>query len=186
MKKITRILSVVLLLAMLFSLCACAEENTEVPQGFLQAENEGADYYFYYPSDWILDRHDAGMTSAYVSERDFSNVSVTAFTNAGISYPSLVEYAEEYYLAQFESNFNQLSVERNQDQSLKRENLTVDGKEAIAIKYSADFGGEGYTFRAWLISHNGYIYTVLYTAKDGLYESHLEEASAIATNLRFR
>jgi hypothetical protein len=54
------------------------------------------------------------------------------------------------------------------------------------VKFSAEFSGELYHFRAWMISGNGYIYTILYTAKGPLYESHLEEATAIANHFRFK
>ncbi len=187
--KTKRIISLVLALVMLLSLCACASqegpEGVEIPSGFLMAENEKTDYYFFYPSTWILDRNDAGMTSAYVSENDFSNISVTTFT-ASVEYPTLLDYAEKYYFAKFEDNFNHLKVEKNQDGSLKRSSLKVDGCEALAVNYSATFSGENYGFRVWFISRGGYIYTVLYTAKEALYEAHLEEATAIAENLKFR
>lgn len=185
MKLSLRFLSVLLALIMLFSLISCAQEETDAPEGFLLAQNEGADYYFYYPNHWLLDRCDAGMTSAFVSENDFSNVSVTAFT-ASLQYPSLENYVEEFYLKQFSDNFNQLEVDRNQDGSLKRNVLKIDGCDAISFTYSAVFGGESYTFRAWLISYNGYIYTVLYTAKAELYENHLPYAEQIAQNIRFK
>ena len=187
--KTKRIISLVLALVMLLSLCACASqegpEGVEIPSGFLMAENEKTDYYFFYPSTWILDRNDAGMTSAYVSENDFSNISVTTFT-ASVEYPTLLDYAEKYYFAKFEDNFNNLKVEKNQDGSLKRSSLKVDGCEALAVNYTATFSGENYGFRVWFISRGGYIYTVLYTAKEALYEAHIEEATAIAENLKFR
>ena len=185
MKHITRILTLLLALTFLFSLAACSEESPDVPSGFLLAENEGADYYFYYPSTWLLNRSDAGMTSAFVSDTDFSNVSVTVFTSTG-QYATLQEYAEEYYFKHFEGNFQNLSVERNQDGSLKRENLKIDDCDAMSVAYTAEFSGEEYSFRNWFISYNGYIYSVLYTAKSGLYEIHLAEAQAIATNLKFK
>ena len=189
MKPITRITGMLLALVMLFALCACSAqkgpEGVEIPSGFLLAENEKTDYYFFYPSSWILDRNDAGMTDAYVSENDFSNVSVTAFT-ASAEYPTLLDYAEKYYFTQFEDNFNNLKVEKNQDGSLKRSSLKIDGNEALAVNYTASFSGENYSFRVWFISRGGYIYTVLYTAKEALFESHLEEATAIAENIKFR
>ena len=189
MKTNVRIVSLVLALVALLSLCACAAqegpEGVEIPSGFLLAENEKTDYYFFYPSNWLLDRNDAGMTSAYVSENDFSNISVTTFT-ASVEYPTLLDYAEKYYFAQFEDNFNNLKVEKNQDGSLKRSSLKIDGYEALAANYTATFSGENYSFRVWFISRGGYIYTVLYTAKEGLYEAHLEEATAIAENIKFR
>lgn len=187
MKTKLRWTSFLLAVLMLFCLSACGKEESEVeiPSGFLLAENENTDYYFFYPSNWLLDRNDAGMTSAFVSETDFSNVSITAFT-ASAEYPSLLSYAEDYYFAQFEDNFAGLSVEKNQDGSIKRTALKIDGCDALCVNFSADFAGENYSFRAWLISRGGYIYTMLYTAKTAVFESHEQEADAMAENLLFR
>lgn len=185
MKTKIRVFSLVLALAMLLSLASCAKRDPNIPEGFLLAENEGADYYFYYPETWLLDRADAGMTSAYVSEVDFSNVSVTAMT-ASEEYQGLPEYAEEYYLKQFTDNFQNLEVERNQDGTLKRSVLKIDDCDAIAFGYSAVFGGENYRFRSWLISYNGYIYTVLYTAKAEQYDANFDLAEKIATSIQFK
>ena len=86
----------------------------------------------------------------------------------------------------FEDNFENLQVEKNQDGSIKRTALKIDECEALCIQYSADFAGENYSFRAWFISRGGYIYTMLYTAKTAAFESHLQEAEAMAENLLFR
>ena len=188
MKRLYRISLFCLAMLMIFSLASCGKENdseVEAPSGFLMAENENTDYYFFYPSDWLLDRNDAGMTSAFVSETDFSNVSVTAFT-ASASYTSLLDYVEKHYFAQFKDNFNQLEIERNQDQSIKRSSMKIDGADVIAVNYTAVFSGEEYSFRAWFISYNGYIYNVLYTAKTQVFNNHLEEATVIAEQLKFR
>lgn len=189
MKSNVRTLCLFFVMAMLFTLCSCAAqtdaEGVKAPEGFLTAENEKTDYYFFYPSTWILDRNDAGLTSAYVSENDFSNVSVTAFT-ASAEYATLQDYAEKYYFAQFQDNFNNLTVEKNQDQSMKVSTLKIDSCNAIAVNYGADFSGEAYSFRVWFISKGGYIYTVLYTAKEALFDAHLDEATAMAENLKFR
>ncbi len=185
MKHIKKLACLLLAVLSLVLLCACSKPDPNIPEGFLLAENPGADYYFYYPETWLLDRADAGMTSAYVSEMDFSNVSVTAFT-ASNEYRTLPEYAQEFYLKQFTDNFQNLEVERNQDGTLKRSVLKIDECEAIAFQYSAVFGGEDYSFRTWLISYNGYIYTVLYTAKADRFEANLALAEQIAMNIRFK
>lgn len=188
MKSNVQLLCLVLAFLCLVPLAACSQKDEggiEPPSGFVLAENENTDYYFFYPSTWTLDRNDAGMTSAFVSEVDYSNVSVTAFT-ASAEYPSLADYAEHYYFKQFEDNFQSLEIERNQDKSLKKSVLKIDSADAIAVNYKANFAGEEYSFRAWMISYNGYIYTVLYTAKTAQFEAHLDEATVIAENLKFR
>ena len=101
-------------------------------------------------------------------------------------YTSLEQYAREYYLKQFSDNFNNLEPEYNQDGSLKRNNLKIDDRDAVTFQYKATFAGEEYSFRAWLISDSGYVYTVLYTAKSDVYENHLSYAELIAENIRFK
>ena len=189
MKKSTRVLCLLLSLLMLLPLCACGKkgegDEVEIPDGFALAENKNTDYYFFYPANWTLDRNDAGMTSAFVSESDYSNISITAFT-ASAEYPTLLSYAENYYFVKFQDNFNNLEVEKNQDKSLKKSTLKIDGCDALAVNFSATFSQESYSFRAWFISYNGYIYTVLYTAKTEVFDSHLEEAEAVAKALKFK
>lgn len=188
MKRLKKMLCVLLALLMLVAMCACSEsgsDEVEAPSGFLTAENDKTDYYFFYPAEWILDRNDAGMTSVYVSDKDFTNVSITTFT-ASAEYPSLVDYVEKYYFKQFEGNFNNLEIEKNQDGSLKRSVLKIDSFDAIAVNYTATFSGEDYSFRAWFVSKGGYIYSILYTAKADLFEAHFDEATAIAENIKFR
>ncbi|MBQ4037510.1 MAG: hypothetical protein IJC84_05220 [Clostridia bacterium] len=188
MKQFCRILALLLTLPMLLAFAACSAAETDVPAGFILAENQGADYSFYYPETWLIDRSDAGMTSVYVSENDFTNLSVTAFT-ADTRYSDLPTYADQYYFKQMEGNLNEFQVERNQDGSLKRTVLKVDGLDAIAVNYSAVLGGEHFSYRIWFISYNGYIYHVQYcgkvTGERDLYQDHLDEAEAIVSNLRF-
>ena len=183
MKRIVALLMLFVTL-LTFVSCSAEQEEVSVPDGFLQAEKNGADYEFFYPDTWILERNDAGVKSVYVSENDFSNVNVTAFT-ASYEYADLASYAKEYYFEQFESNFKNLSIEKNQDGSIKGSALKIDGCPAYAVNYSAEFGGETYSFRVWFISCDGYIYTVLYTAKEALFEEHLTLASKTAEFIRF-
>ena len=138
MKKFLRVVSLLCAAVLLFTLVSCGKNEEEtVPDGFLKADNEGADYTFFYPATWILDRCDAGMTSAYVSESDFSNVSITAFTASG-ALRTVAEYVESYYFSQFEDNFHNLTVDRNQDGTVKKTVVTVDGKEAMYVNYAAE------------------------------------------------
>lgn len=191
MRSKKRIICFFMAVVMTVLLCSCAgeksDEKVKAPDGFLLAENEKTDYYFFYPSTWLLDRNDAGLTCAYVSENDFSNVSVAAFT-ASNEYPDLLSYAKDYYFAHLSGDLKNLKIDMEQDgKSIKRTDLVIDRCPALAVNYSASFyNDESYNFRAWFISRNGYIYTVLYTAKADLFEAHLDEATAIAEGLKFR
>jgi hypothetical protein len=120
MKQLFRIVCFALSVLMLFSFVSCGKkgnEEVEIPEGFLLAENENTDYYFFYPANWLLDRNDAGMTSAFVSETDFSNVSITAFT-ASANYKSLPDYVENYYFEQFKTKMPDKVLLNGPDESL--------------------------------------------------------------------
>ncbi|MBR2616331.1 MAG: hypothetical protein IKC69_06615 [Clostridia bacterium] len=180
----TKALALLLCACMLFSLAACAQRDPDVPEGFLLYENEDADYYFYYPEGWIKNRGDAGETSVYVSETDFSSVSVNAFTFSS-EYASLTDYAERFYVPELEKHFSSVKVDYNQDGSLKTSVLKIDDCDAISFSYSATLGEE-YSFRVWFISYNGYLYSVLYTAKAELYDTNFNAAEQIALNIQFK
>lgn len=182
MKK--RIGICLMVLFVLFSGVSCAKKDESVPEGYLLAENPGADYTFFYPETWTLDRADAGMTSVYYSDTDFSNVTLTAFT-ASMPYSSIASYIEEYYFTKFEDNFNNLSLSYNQDGSLKLKGVKVDGLDGVSVDYKAAFSGEEYAFRSVFVYYDGVYYTLTYTAKSDLFESHLADVDGIVNNLRF-
>ncbi len=186
MKLNTKIFMILLALALCATgFFACAkEEETDLPEGYLLAENPGGDYDFYYPETWLLDRSDAGLVSAHASDGDFSNVNITAITAPSL-YPTLASYAEHFYFEQFRDYFQNLTLPENEDGTPKITALTVDGYEAIFIDYSAFFGEEEYAFRTYLVSCGGNIYNLTYTAKAELFQTHLDEVEGIVANIRF-
>ena len=185
MKKIVLcILSICLLLP----LVSCAKRDESLPEGFLLCQPEGGEFDFYYPQTWILDRQDAGFVSAYVSDLDFSNVSVTGFTpkmEEG-AFTTLETYVKDYYFKQFETNFNNLEVEKGKDGNIAVKIMTVDSCEAVKVSYSARFGEEDYRFSTVLISNGGVIYSLTYTAKKDLFEQHTQEFEQMVGYFRFR
>lgn len=183
MKKI--IASLLVLTSLLFVLSSCAERDPSIPDGFLLAECEGSEYRICYPAEWILERCDPGMTSVYVSEGDFSSVSVTAFTWSD-EYVSLLDYFENYFYKQFSDNFNNLDYAKNEDGTPMRSKITLDGVEGLTFDYSATFASEQYKFHSAIILDNGYIYTITYTAKAGLFDAHIDAANEIIKTFQFK
>lgn len=198
MKFYQRILFFILAVTMLFCLASCSAQTgdeSDVPLGFVLAENEGSDYSFYYPQEWILDRSDAGMTSVYVSDVDFSNVTMTAFT-ADVRYTeNLALYLEEYYCKQLEGNLKDFKPETAADDKLVYQTLTVDDCPALAFNYTASVydvkedQNISYGYRVWLIRYGAYIYHVQYCAKNAeendLFQTHYDEAETIVTGIQF-
>lgn len=80
-----KILSLLLLSVMLFSLVACGDDTpSDVPEGMkLASDTEIVDYLLYVPTNWKVTSQ-TGMTMAQASLGDDSNVIVTHFTASSI------------------------------------------------------------------------------------------------------
>lgn len=103
-----KILSILLLAAMLLSLAACGDDNTgDIPEGMkLASDPEIVDYFLYVPEEWEVTSQ-SGMTMAQASLNDDSNVIVTHFTASSIppyanTKNSLYHY---FYGTKFLANF---------------------------------------------------------------------------------
>ena len=182
----------ILLLAVLFvlPLAACSGEPDE-HAGFTLADNPGADYDFYYPETWLVDRIDAGLASVHVSDTDFSNVNVTAITfSGGEEYTSLADYAERFYFKEFEATFQDLNVKKNEDGTYRISPVKVDGThDAVSFDYTSKFGQETYSFRTYLIADGLTLYNFTFTAnvtEKDLFSEHLEEVEQMVGFLHFR
>lgn len=188
MRKIKTFITIFLALCLMLSLASCAKRDPNVPDGFSLLENEGAEYRLVYPSEWVVERNDAGGMSVYVSETDFSNVSVTAFTPERESgaFASLQEYIENYYFAMFRENFSSLAVKENQDGTIKITPIKVAESEGAVVEYSAVFSGEDYSFKTCIVPFDGYLYHITYTAKTDAFDSHLAAVDTMIEHFQFK
>lgn len=180
-----RMIFALLALWLLLSLFACKSGDGDVPQGYLDAGTEGVEYRFFYPDTWLLDRHDPGMTSVYFSDTDFSNVSVTVFVPTE-RYESASQYAQSYYFEHLQGTFPNVTPERNQDGSYKFHTVTIDGVEGARADYAATVDGTEFAFRSYFVLYNGNIYTVTYTAKRDLFDSHTDAVQGMIEQMRFQ
>ncbi len=74
-KKITVLLAGLLLMG---TICSCGAADSFAPKGYKLISAEKVGYRLYVPDDWITDLS-TGVATAYVSEKDRSNVSFMAF-----------------------------------------------------------------------------------------------------------
>ena len=135
------------------------------------------------------------MTSVYVSDLDFSNITITAFTADTRYTENLILYLEEYYCKQLEGNLKDFKAETAADDKLVYQTMTIDGCPALAFNYTAsvyDVKEEkniSYGYRVWLIRYGAYIYHVQYCAKNAeennLFQTHYDQAETIATGIQF-
>lgn len=75
-KKICAVIAGVMLAG---ALCGCSNvTDSYAPKGFMKISPENADYVLYVPDSWTADLS-TGVTTAYVSAKDRSNISFMAF-----------------------------------------------------------------------------------------------------------
>lgn len=189
MKKISVIILAVLLL--LPVLVSCAKTKLDTPAGMKLASVPAVDYYLYVPSEWEIVSQD-GITAAYVSVLDSSNVSCArysvtndaVFDTAGSEEKAEVVYAKNYwtgYLAQLKSALPGFTV-------IKEPEATVlDGHAAVKCSYSAVMSGKNYDFDIVIcIKDKLYAYLLTFTAEETNYETDAPYFDKIVSEFRFQ
>lgn len=172
----------------LTALVSCSSKDDYVPAGFKRISDKNADHVLYVPEGWISDMS-TGVTTAYVSEKDPSNISFTSFSlkGSGLSADETDESGEkisildsywELYSADFESTFSDMAYE------VEGEKLLLSKIEARKYIYTATVTGSAYKFMQVVAVKGDAVYVFTYTALvevDGtkVFDSHLSDVEEI-------
>lgn len=187
---------------------SCAESDTDAPLDYKEISSDDVEYDLYVPEEWHEDIT-TGMTAAYYSSQDPSNISMIAFELDGTvksiedywnSYlPSLIavfpdiafenvpdgqETAIDETAAESETAEGD-SAETEAVRVGEPEQLTLDGVPALAYGYTASMSGIKYKFYQVISFRNATIYIFTYTAEVANYDSHIEDVVGILGNFRF-
>lgn len=174
-----KILTLLLLAAMLLSFAACTEAGA--PEGTFNVAIENAKFNLYVPEGTWMSTANSGVSGArYYSGTDFSNVTVTVY------YPeeelTAATYWEKKCLQEYGAYFKDFTV-----LSDKCGDTTLGGLDAKRYVYEAKLEGDvTYRFMQVMTVKDTLIYTFTYTAKIDLYDSHLTDVEAMITNFTFR
>lgn len=204
MKKIS--ILVFSLLLCLSVLTACGGKDDFVPAGFQRISADEASYRLYVPDDWTA-ALSTGVTTAYVSDSDRSNVSFIVFelddsiinvevggTEAASTDTAVTVDPEsgevpkittvEEYWAYYESEF--LKTFSDMTYSAKGENLLVSGEAAKKYVYTATVTGQSYEFMQVVTIKDGAVYILTYTATVDNFDKHLEDVNEIIGYLELK
>ena len=189
MKKTT-----VLILAAIFILAAftsCAKTELDTPANMQLASVKATDYYLYVPDGWVISSQD-GITSAYVSVIDTTNVSCARYTlqneavfdNVTEDEKAEITYAKNYwtdYVSQLGAllpGFNMLSGPSS---------AVLDGHAAVKCSYSASLSGKNYRYDMIIcIKDRTYAYLLTFTAEEANYETDSAYFDKIISEFRFQ
>ena len=188
--KITKILSVVLLLVMIISVFTACSEQSDAPEGFQLVACEGDKFRLYVPTQGWSANTESGTTSALFSANPVVAINVFVADDAG-------EMTVEEYWAYCDANFKKEFGEENYD-FRGFEATTLDRQPAKKFVYEvktdlfvADEDDQLITYKvmAILCSYKGEMYVFTYTAPaEEHFDMHLEDIEGeggILDNFRF-
>ena len=175
MKKIIALaIALVLASALLFS-CGKANSGT-APMGFKEISNDGVTYDLYVPDEWTADIS-TGVTSAYYSGRDPSNISMMAF-ELDRTFTGVADYWASYE-PDLKAMFPDLEYT---DQS----EVTLDGVPAMQYIYTGTLSDLTYKIMQLVAIKDNTIYIFTYTATVDKYDTHIEDVIAMLDYFCFK
>lgn len=172
----TGILMLSLLLAVGAMLSGCAQQDPDVPEGMQLASSEDADYLFYVPEGWRLDKSSL-FTSAYFSSGDATSISATAFS-MNLTDTSIDDWWERYK-GQFEGIYENVEFSDGEETKL-------GGEDAMKYTISATLNETDYQYIIVAALRDSYIYYITYTSTPEYYEDHLEALDQVIEYFAFK
>lgn len=178
MKILKTITLFAIMLILSLTAASCSKGIDGVPSGMKKLSNDFSDFNMYIPEAWVIVSDDStGYLSAYVSENDRSNITVTAFETEG-RYDSLAGFWE-YYKSDFEAAFSEMTVE-------SEDNVTLDGYEARAYTYTAITMNVRYKYIQLICIRGETVYLITYHAVPELFAGHVEQFWYIIDKFNFK
>ena len=166
-----------LLVAVSVTLASCGSNTDSAPMGYREISDEGLNYHFYVPDDWTPDVS-TGMTSAYFSGRDPSNVSVTAFELDDTSINSVEAY--------WELNEADLKLILPDLEYVDESDCKLDGVDGRQYVYTASMSDTEYKFMQVVAIKSNEVYIFTYTATAENYDSHIEDVISMVDYFKFK
>lgn len=159
-------------LAAILLLCACGSNDDSAPElGWKEISNDGVSYNLYVPDEWISDIS-TGMTAAYVSNVDSSNISVIAFDLPSGEVTTIADYWKTYEPG-LKAVFTDFAYVGEADQT------KLDDADALAYTYTGTVAGTEYKIMQVVALKDAQVYIFTYTATAERYDSHFEDVFAI-------
>lgn len=203
----TRIFAFILVLASLLAFCGCSQKDAWVPAGMKLASTDAVDYTVYMPESWTVDVS-TGIISAYVSNTDRSNVTVTAFNLSDDDAKLTLDEYWAKYEADLRLTFPDMKYLAEKDEAETTEttenaeteaaadtteaahpgyptSTVIDNTAANKYFYTATVTGIGYQFMQVVIIRGGVAYIITYTSTPELFDTHIEEIDKITDNFKF-
>lgn len=165
------------LLLAAIALTSCSSSAVEVPDGMKIISSDEDAFYLFAPMSWVTNSS-MGMASAYYSDGDRSNISMTSMvpTDAVSSLDGYVAYCKaelEAYMPGFEVDG-------------ETEDAVLGGRNGRSFVYRASIGDVNYKYRQVVVTYQSMFYIFTYTSTVDGYESHIDEVETMIANVLFK
>lgn len=165
--------TVILLLALLM-LAGCAKDKS-VPDNMQLASREDVTYCLYVPKTWNVNT-DSGVSSAYYSSSDSSNVSVMTY------YPEAESMSIDDYWKLSETEYQTAFAGYN---LISSDTTLLGGRKAGKYTFDLTIGEEQVRMMQVVAAYDSMFYIFTYTSAPETFDSHLEEVQTIVDNFTF-
>ena len=149
--------------------------DKKTPEGMKIASSDNLEYRLYVPKSWICNS-ESGRSEAYYPESERSNVTVTSYSpNEGIGTADYIAMCEGEYAKSVKGY-----------ELIEKTELKVASRDAISITFKANYENTDITVKQVCFIYGGMVYSITYTAKTDVFESHLEDVDKMITAFTFR
>lgn len=170
--RFSRLTAALLAVLLFVSFAGCAADPADAPAGMTLASPDFAEYRLYVPEEWTITQS-GGAVSAYVSEKDPSNVSVMSWEMP--YYDSTVEEWWQGYVEEFETVFTEFTLESAED-------TVLSGVAARKYVYTGVLGANTYRYTQYAAVRAGVVYVITCTELVTAETDHSADFSEIAAN----
>lgn len=176
MKKISAICLAIAALIPALLLTGCSAPGVDVPDGMKLVSSESEAFYLFAPMSWISN-DSSGTASAYYSDADRSNVSMTCMVSDRLM--SLDDYVKvcQAELAAAVPNYAPAGEVSDQ---------VLGGKNGKSFDYTASIGDVNYKYRQIVVIHNNLFYIFTYTSTPEGFDLHLADVEKMISKVQFK
>ena len=168
-----KIIAILLLACMVFSLAACAKNN-ETPDGMKDVAREVNPFNLFVPQSWMS--YSGDVVGAYYSSSDKSNITIMPY---GGDYNSSEEYWEDFK-TRCQNEFEEFEV------IAENEAKIVAKTNALVYEYKMKVDGTKYQCKQYVMAYGGILYVITYTSTEEKFASHTEDVEKIITEFKFK
>jgi len=182
MLKIKRFSLLLLFLLLTFTLFGCQKNIDENagPENTLLAQNDFANYYFFYPDDWTLDSN-----TTFISIIKSDSLITPANRSISVMESDLVD--AKMSLTDFWAQSKKLVNETFKEfTEVSTEEIKVAELDALTAVYTTKTTDKVYKFKQTFIKNGGKVYIITYTATEADFDKSNDAYNTVLQTFKFR